>query len=744
MDLAAFADPGTRVSFSPVRENVVRATWDEDGRSRSARFRLDESGPTHARFDEEAEQLYRSFLAGQGMGNLRALARNILQVIPEFPGFIPSLGRLEGVAPTDGDAAALLLAAAESSPDFTNVVFVAADAGLGKTVLLKQVVRDQARRYLAGEVTSLWLYVDAQARRLAALDEAMAGELDRIRAKFSYDAAVPLVRTGALTLVVDGFDELIGSVGAYDEAFNSLADFIGGLEGGGTLVAAARSAYYEQEFLARVGRGLGRGERWRVRPLRLKEWGPTQRKALVLGEADRRGLGIETGERAYLQVEEALAGGELAGVAGKPFFVDRTADLILDGGITPEGARGGLLDRLVNAYLERDAGKLLSAAKSPLLSVDALRSFFDELAFEMWRQETRELSRASVRELASLLGEMEGLDEDGVREVATRAPYLAMLREGSLPGSVGWEHDVYFAHFLSRPLSEGMEDGDARKLARLLRRGRLPEEAALLAGKLTHEIPSQGLIDLLAAAVLSEDIDMDRVRRNAGLLAGGRLAGERHEGLRLHGLRVGDISLGSAEFVACMLDGLDLGGTDLTGTRFLSCEAITPCLFQRVVVAPSSTVLEIGDIPVDAFQGVILRGDASDRWLYSPNEIRDTLNACGLPAAAPELTTRRVDPAVLNLLERVCKVFAHTNFVAEAADNDFTVVTRDGAWPFLRKALIDSGLVVPRVRQASGHKTFLERTVPPAIIMAGLDVDATVPSEVAAFWERLETDSMSG
>ncbi|WP_432571587.1 NACHT domain-containing protein [Kineococcus sp. SYSU DK005] len=639
-----------------------------------------------------------------------------------------------------GAAVELLKRAALPGPDKTSVVFVAADAGVGKTELLKHVVREQAEAYLSGSATSLWLYVDAQARRLSALDEALSIELDRIRARFSYDAASPLVRTGAVTLVIDGFDELIGSVGAYDEAFSSLADFIGGLEGGGTLVAAARSAYYEQEFLARVNSGGGRGDSWVLRPLRLKEWQEDQRRDFIHKEVERIGVDGQVDAGIAEKVEELLRREELSGVAGKPFFVSRATRLVLAG--APVGARDSesLLERLIDAYIEREVSKLRSPAKEPLLSPQGFRSLYDEIAVEMWRQESRELSRTTIRELAMLVGDAEGLNEDGAREVSARAPSFAMLREGSLPGSVGWEHDVYYAHFLAAPIFDVMTANSPRRLAQLLRRGRLPEDAAALAGRRAQAHPVQEVVNLLTEAVEVSNIDADRVRRNAGLLGVGVLAGQINASVSLRGLNLGNMSLGDAELRTCRLMNLEFSGTDLVGTRFFDCQVEGSVLFDRVIVDLASTRLEIQGLPVESFLGLGVRGEEDVRWLYSPTEVREALHACGLPAAAPALEVRGVASDVVSLLERLCRIYSRTNVVVEGGDNDLTPITGSPYWAMLRKALIDSGAVVASVRSASGHKVFLERTIKPQEIMAGLDVAASehLPQAVVRLWSILE------
>lgn len=736
-DFAAFGDPGSSVSLVSMGGNWYDVSWEEDAQPRTVRLHIETRGPSLVRH-EGREQSYASFLSGPHMGNLRALARNALHVITATRNFVPSQAMTDADQPEYEDAIALLSRLAEGGTDKTAVVFLAADAGVGKTVHLKHLVREKASAYLSGQSTSMWLYVDAQARRLAALDEALAGELDRLRARFSFDAAIPLVRCGALTLVIDGFDELIGSVGAYDEAFNSLADFISGLSGRGAIVAAARSAYYEEEFLARVGKGLGAGEPWELRPVRLSGWSEGQRRRFVLQEATLEGRTEDEVARVTDTVEELLAFEELTGVREKPFFVDGVTRLVMEGdlvGVDDEAPH--LLDRLVTSYIARDGRKLLSGSREPLLSDAGLRAFFDELAIEMWRQESRELSRTSLRELAAIVGELEGLDEDGIREVAARAPYFGMLRAGSTPGGVGWEHDVYFAYFLARPLATTIESLDATSLGRLLRRGRLPEDGALLAGRLVTEIPTQVVVDFLSSAGNFENIDIERVRRNAGLLAAGRLANLTHDGLRIQDLILGDIDLGSAAFAHCQLHNVQFAGTILTQARFVACEASGSNHFDRVRISPDTTRFEITGVLPEDFHSLVLRSGDKDRVLYSPHEMRQILNSCGLPSAAPTISLRTVDTGTLRLLDRLCRIYGRTNVVVESADNDLVPITSAPEWPDLRRALIDSGLVVARIKSASGHKVFLERVVRPEEIMAGLDPTAEVDSRVNDFWDRV-------
>src|SRR5690606_16070721 len=113
-------------------------------------------------------------------------------------------------------------------------------------------------------------------RALSRFNEALGSELDDLRAKPTYHAVTTLVRVGLIVPVIDGFDELLGMSG-YDEAFGSLSAFVEELDGEGCLIASARSAYYEEEFLSRANRSSALGSQaWRQVAIRIQDWGDEQ------------------------------------------------------------------------------------------------------------------------------------------------------------------------------------------------------------------------------------------------------------------------------------------------------------------------------------------------------------------------------------------------------------------------------------------------------------------------------------
>src|SRR5947209_3382506 len=83
------------------------------------------------------------------------------------------------------------------------------EAGSGKTRVLQELVKEQAQLYQRGQTDRLYLYINAQGRALARFNEALATELQDLRAAVTYHAVSALVRLGILVPVIDGFDELL-------------------------------------------------------------------------------------------------------------------------------------------------------------------------------------------------------------------------------------------------------------------------------------------------------------------------------------------------------------------------------------------------------------------------------------------------------------------------------------------------------------------------------------------------------
>ena len=190
--------------------------------------------------------------------------------------------------------------------------------------MLREFVRQQAEAYLSGRTSRLLLYVNAQGRALARLNEALATELQDLKVGLTYHSVAVLAQLGVLVPVIDGFDELLG-VSGYDDAFSSLAEFLEQLHGEGQILASARSTYYEEEFLDRAGRATG-DQTWSHESVRVLEWSDEDRRHYVNMRIEEKGWPPADAETLHKRVTSTFSGQQHADLASRPLFFTRVVD----------------------------------------------------------------------------------------------------------------------------------------------------------------------------------------------------------------------------------------------------------------------------------------------------------------------------------------------------------------------------------------------------------------------------------
>ena len=398
-DLMSFADPGG-VDVISATGRRFQAEWRMRGQPREATFTVSRDRGVTVHVDG-MNLSYSVFLADTRMADLKHVARMIRQSEKDDI-FVSTDARRTDVDSTNPLPATQLLTdlMEHDEPEVTQVIMVTGGAGAGKTRVLQELVMRQADRFLQGQTEKLLLYVNAQGRALARLNEALATELQDLRVYLTYHSVATLVRVGLLMLVIDGFDELLG-VSGYDDAFNSLSTFLEQLDGYGRIIASARSVYYEEEFLKRAGQASATGHhRWSHIPVEIVPWNNENRASYMDKLAVHRALSIEQLHDLRKRVHGAFQNDRR--LSEKPLFFTKTVDLVRTD--RDFSSNGDLLGTLIRSFLEREqAEKLLDRQQRPLLSDERLEKVIEELAEEMWNQETRELDGRSVKEVAEYI-----------------------------------------------------------------------------------------------------------------------------------------------------------------------------------------------------------------------------------------------------------------------------------------------------------------------------------------------------
>jgi len=691
---------------------------------------------------------YRSFYTAPEIGDLLSLAKMVLQARGQ-PVFVPTKakrGDSPAAAPED---AIRVLKTALTDPwgqDATLVLMVTGEAGAGKTSVLQRLVTQQAQEYVHGSAECLYLYVNAQGRALARFNEALATELQDLRALLTYHGVSTLVRLGVLIPVIDGFDELLG-VGGYEDAFSSLAAFIEELDGGGQLIASARSTYYEQEFVARANRVSALGSQvWKQIPVEVLAWGDVEFASYL----EQRSAAAELPPQRAAEVQarvKAVFRGQNEALRHKPLFVARTVDLVLrDVDLSGDG---DLLEQLVAAYLDRERNeKLLFRSGTPILTLTQLRTLLSELAEEMWNQETRELDGRSVRELAEYVAAMLELDEQAQRVIAERMASLAFLTPSVRPGGVAFEHETFFAYFLAQRFAAALAS-NTQFPALLLGRSVLPADLApIMVRVVTDQYPTIGLqiaLDRLAASADTDSVRNTQVRENAGVLASILLKTQCSQATPCEGMTIRNVIIPGGDWhgvrlINASLEDVVFRRVDLSHTTLSRCRGRGVMLFEALL-DPSVTRLEVAGLDV-ASQVIGLRVAGNDevRLSFDPEEVDQVLIRVGaLPRRPPAgAQHREVDDQILELLRRFVRAYNRSNPVCTSDDNLLGLFGHR-EWSTIQRFLVSTGVVSEEIRSTGGpKKIFLRRHVLPEQILMGVKRDAVVPPTVAEFWRLLE------
>lgn len=562
-DLAAFAD-----THSLIEVDATGATWRRHNRELKASFAQGaDSLPTVG--TNGVSLGYRDFLASPEMADLTALAEAMFWSLSEQKHYVESratTGEDEEPAPVEG----LLKSQVANLPfGSTRVIFLRGAAGAGKTCALRQLARRQAERYVDHGATSLYLYIDAQARSLARLDDAVALVLQDLNARFTYRALAPLTRHGLIVPIIDGFDELLGT-GEGTDALDALSQFLARLQGRGATLASARSTYFDfQKFRSRAAR-LARASNssFELVSVDLQPWSDAEMQVYLDKAAIPGRIGASTPREALEKLRKAytVEGGN--DLFATPFFLAAAADSLVHtrpaDSPRPISSATRPIARIIDSFIDREVEKQRTATNDVLLDRSGHKRFLEMLAEEMWWQERRELDSESVRAAAELLGESEGMAERELRGFAERATSYAFLhteRNGSTGGQpkLAFAHEVYSAFFLARFVARTVGADD--NVTELLGRSKMGPTVGAEFGECVKE--GRVELDDVLGALARRRVPVpsrETNRENAATL---------YAGILQHAGAVSELALKDAAFI-----GSDLRGTRATNVRVADCEFV--------------------------------------------------------------------------------------------------------------------------------------------------------------------------
>lgn len=568
------------------------------------------------------------------VAKLQLLADRLLSYVDEEPFFVtPAAGIVDELEHNANDAVATTHDALEGlTPLLTRdrvgtaaVVYLVSDAGEGKTTVINALARRQARLYKQKQSSWLLLPVALGGRPFLRFDDVVAAALlNRFRFPLFFDSFVELVRLGTIVPALDGFEEMFVESAAGDAA-SALGNLLSLLESSGTVLVAARQAYFDYKNLdtqARLYDALS-GQSVSFSSVRLQRWNGRQ----FVEYATKRGLPLA--DHVYTRLSGHLGPGHP--LLTRAVLASRIIELALEAGnidAVTEQLDAGATDyfgELVRPILSREAVKWVDKSGEPyhpLLSAAEHFGLLETLALEMWTSESAVVSAEMLEYAAELFCSAQKKRTAATRQVLERIKQHALLvnRGGTGRGAYQFDHEEFYHYFVGRAVAALLMSDDETATKAATRRTSLPQLAVDTAAVvLRANAVTLGLAIGRVNRICRTEPAASFVRENMGAILIKALY-EMSDGPRLlEGLSFPREALGrvlsNCTFVNC-----DFAETDvdegLRGVQFQSCRF--DVLYARSPKALAGVTLT--DCHIRAIAGP---GFAAPT--YDPREIQDVL-----------------------------------------------------------------------------------------------------------------------
>jgi hypothetical protein len=723
-DIAAFADDDEEVIIDPNGHCLfVRG-----GRETSLHFSQDDD---RMFVEVEGERLpYTTFLT-HTLAQLPILAERILAKRDPIIPYIDSDATLR--SPNNDDvtdtAIDFLRSQTSTTPAFlSRVVFITADAGQGKTALLREFQQTQAKAFLEGSVSSLFWHVDLQGRQLLRLSEALMGDLGDLRVPGLWmPAIIRLLRRGCLTLAIDGFDELAAEQGGND-ALGALARIVHQLEGRGTIVAASRRTFFDtDDYIRRAGMFRRAASDCEFNEIRLQDWDETH-AIHYLSQVCHEGNSFDDPAAIFAEMAAEL-GSANHPILTRPFLLAQVSRGLLIYDLPVSGFIRGMEDPLkgvgtvIEAFVDREVTEKWKQQETgePFLTREQHLRLLSDVAEEMFRAQSSMISIDVLETITAIL-----LDEWEI-DPGRRQQVLEMVRMHVLltPPSESdfsersFDHEEFRDWFTAYALKDRLlRTSDTQSLGAsqgMLSVAHLPDATARYVCSLFERSPevATGILKGLEAAVRDE-FRPTYLQTNVGTLIPFLMDGVQpvepvefsgpivftslvHDGKRLR-----DITFRDAIFSGASLVGVDWSGVSLVTCNLGELTLSSQSCYQDV---------QIRDCALEGIR--LVDGDGLEETReYAPARIVSVLEGLGIEVVDSSTQAAGADDALEDgqlrkLVRRLLSTFRRTTLLTDdGLQQRFRGDTKrvmDEVVPFM----IATGVLVEKQWRGSGrHKAW--------------------------------------
>lgn len=556
------------------------------------------------------------------LARMDQLADRLLAYTPEERHFVTPRGllldRLD-INPAEADVkksdavSGLIDTLSQRPSGASTVLYLTSDAGEGKTTVVNHVAREQAKRFKEGDTTWLLLPIALAGRSFLRFDDVVVAELvNHLRFQhLYYDAFLELTKLGVIVPAFDGFEEMFVESSS-GEAVSALGNLVQHLQSSGSVLIAARKAYFEFYSFRTQARLFDAIQSHSVAfsRLTLSRWQQEQFREYC----DIRDL--QTGDALYRRVADRL--GVQHPLLTRAVLVKKLVDIA-----TELRSIDAVLERLgsdpdeyfldfVTTIVEREAEQKWldrsGEAAKPLLTVADHFDLLAMIAREMWEMRSDALRRDHLELVTDVFTSDSKFSPDTARQVRKRLPEHSLLALVSGTGKMlAFDHDDFRQFFLGRALGRLLLGHSDEELASWLNIAALPPSTVDAACRYaTQQGMAPRTIVERIVGIGQQAPPTSYVKENSGSIALALAARVTGAGVLLKGLVFPPGAL-----VGTRLDGIHVAdcefqATGLKDARIINC-AFRQCRFHRL------------EANADTIRGSTLEDCEVDQWVGDPD-----------------------------------------------------------------------------------------------------------------------------
>ncbi|WP_411880675.1 hypothetical protein [Polaromonas sp. YR568] len=352
-------------------------------------------------------------------------------------------------------------------PGATSVLYLTSDAGEGKTTVINRIAVIQAKKFKARTATTLIVPIPLSGRAFLTFDDAVIAALvNKLRFNYFYfDAFLALIRIGAIIPAFDGYEEMLVE-GSKGEAVSALGGIVQSLDSSGTLIVAARKAFFDYlsfKSQAKLLDAVGNHSASFFK-MEITRWTKDQfidygnQRGIASPEAIYGTVATRLGAEHPLLTRAVLVR-RLFDVMSSDDDRMRLAELL---GANPHDYFFTFVDAIVKReatekWLSRVSGEVME----PLLPAVEHHELLAQIALEMWQASARSLRPDVIDLVVDIFSESRKKPANATRQIRERIKQHSLLAVDSNKGlAISFDHedfqDFYLGEGLGRYLAAGV------------------------------------------------------------------------------------------------------------------------------------------------------------------------------------------------------------------------------------------------------------------------------------------------